>query len=80
LVLSDAERFDHSHYAVAVMSSINQMFAQKSHLNLVRAQHFADEKIISAIVARFYRTPCQFSSLTNDGLALKCLSKSRCSW
>jgi hypothetical protein len=32
------------------------MFAQKPHLKLVRAQHFADEKIISAIVAKFYRT------------------------
>ena len=44
------------------------MFAQKPHLKLVRAQHFADEKIIGAIVANFYSALCQFSSLRNDGL------------
>jgi len=44
------------------------MFAQKPHLKLVRAQHFTHEKIIGAIVAKFYGAPCQFSSLTNDGL------------
>jgi hypothetical protein len=37
-------------------------------LKLVRAQHFAHEKIIPATVAKFYGAPCQFSSLTNDGL------------
>ena len=38
------------------------MFAQEPHLKFVRAQHFADEKIISVIVAEFYRSPCQFST------------------
>ena len=44
------------------------MFAQKPHLKLVRQQRFTHEKIIAAIVAKFYGAPCQFSSLTNDGL------------
>jgi len=47
---------------------MNQMFAQKPHLKLVRGQHFADEKVISAVVAKVYRAACQFSSLTNDDL------------
>jgi hypothetical protein len=29
------------------------MLTQKPHLKLVRAQHFADEQIISAVVAKF---------------------------
>jgi len=34
----------------------------KNHtLKLVRAQHFADEQIISAVVAKFYRAACQLS-------------------
>jgi hypothetical protein len=44
------------------------MFAQKPHLKHVRAQHFTHEKIITAIVAKFYRAPYQLSSLTNDDL------------
>jgi hypothetical protein len=31
---------------------INQMFAQKPHWKLVRAQHFTHEKIVGAIVAK----------------------------
>jgi hypothetical protein len=37
------------------------MLTQKPHLKLVRAQHFADEQIISAVVAKFYRAACQLS-------------------
>src|SRR5260370_42624912 len=44
------------------------MLAEKATLKLVRAQHFTHEKIIAGIVAKFYGAPCQFSSLTNDGL------------
>jgi hypothetical protein len=37
------------------------MLTQKPHLKLVRAQHFANEQIISAVVAKFYRAACQLS-------------------
>ncbi len=47
---------------------IDQMLAQKPHLKLVRAQHFADQKIIGAIVTKFYSPPCQLTSLTNNDL------------
>lgn len=67
--LSDAERFDHSPLGRRGDERyINQMFAQKPHLEFVRAQDSAHEKIISAIVAKFYRSACQLSSLTNHDL------------
>jgi hypothetical protein len=43
------------------------MLTQKPHLKLVRAQHFADEEIISAVVAKFYRAACQLSISGNAG-------------
>ena len=46
----------------------HQVLAQKPHLKLVCTQHFTDEKIISAVVAKFERPPGQLSSLTNNDL------------
>ena len=37
------------------------MLTQKPHFKLVRAQHSANEQIISAVVAKFYPAACQLS-------------------
>ena len=47
---------------------INQMLAQKPHLKLVHAQHFADKKVVGTVVTKFYRPPCLFASLADDDL------------
>jgi len=43
------------------------MLIQKPHLKLVRAQHFADKQITSAVVAKFYRAACQLSISGHTG-------------
>jgi len=38
------------------------------HLKVIRAQHLADEKVIGAIVAKFYSAPCQLTGVSNNDL------------
>ena len=63
------------------------MFAQEPHSKLVRAQHFADKKIISAIVIKFYcapaydksSNPCRQNYDVFDGLNTASATRATCS-